>query len=75
MTRGFGRCILPGNVAEGQAFADVAGPLLQIAVNRAQFAGAVEARDRRVVRPYGPAPSFRLGPPCVFSIEGDSSTA
>ena len=44
-----GRRVPPGDPAEGQAFADIAGALIEVAVDRAQFSGAVEPRDRRAV--------------------------
>src|SRR3954469_12874897 len=38
--------------AERQALTDIAGALIQIAVDRAEFTRTVEPRNRRTVRPH-----------------------
>src|SRR5947207_1657309 len=43
--RRFSSGIAPGDAAERQAFADVSGALVQIAVDRTQLARAVQPRD------------------------------
>ena len=55
--RRLSRRIAPGDAAECQAFADISGALVEIAVDRAQLPGAVEPRDRRAVRAARSAPS------------------
>src|SRR5690349_2417342 len=50
------RCVAPGDAAEREALTDVAGALVEIAVDRSQLAGAVQPRDGRPVGPHDLAP-------------------
>src|SRR5271165_5495234 len=50
--RRFGGGVAAGDAAEGEAFADIAGALIQVTVDRPEFAGAVEPRDWGAVGPH-----------------------
>src|SRR6185436_7321950 len=47
--RRFSHRLARADAAEREAFADVSRALVEVAVDRAQLAGAVEPRDRRAV--------------------------
>src|SRR5450759_1009034 len=52
----FGNRIAAADAAERKAFSDIAGALIQVAVDRAEFTRAVEPRDGRAVRADDLAP-------------------
>src|SRR5262245_54973076 len=60
------RGVTPCDAAESQAFPDVPGTLVHVAVDRAKFTRTVEPRYRAAIRPYDLAPGITSGPPlCV----------
>src|ERR1700756_3681490 len=46
---GLGGCVAPRNATERQAFPDISGALVEIAVDRTQFSGAVQPWDWRAI--------------------------
>src|SRR5262245_52841344 len=58
--------VAPRDAAKSQAFPDVPGALIHVAIDRSKLTRTVEPRYRAAVRPYDLAPSIASGSPlCV----------